>query len=1005
MIRRDSIGRQAAIRLFVSLGLLVALIAAGSVGIYQVALEKAAHKRAEELVGFYTARLGQVEQEWEIRSRDFKVRIEITRALEDQATAASNLQAFMTIQGADRPFQYLLIQTEDGKKLFDFGRDIVLPSIPASAEAGLGHYLDPKSGQIYRIFEHPIWLGEKHGMGRFAVFFRIDNALLRQLSTPGLTLSALHEGKPVASSGGQAALDHLRSGQSLPAADKEIRELPWTGKVGDPIRLLIEAPVTTLFSTTELSVGMSMIPLVDGLVLWLTIGLWLTRQTGRITHLGRAVGEYATSQHATKAMATMLASARQGQKDEISEVADAMEVFATAIDKREWERAESAELLRASELRFRQLFNSGCDAIFVTEVLPGGRPGNFVEANEIACQRLGYTREELMRMSPDDVDAPEYGNASDPDFLRKLQENGQAIIERVHVAKDGRHIPVEVNVHLFTLGGRDAILGVARDISERKQSEAALREAKNEAERASHAKSEFLAHMSHEIRTPMNAIVGAARLMESESLSPRQMGYAQIMRHSSRSLLTLIHNILDLSKIEAGGIELDIETFDLVLIIDGLTGVAAALAQDKEIAFKFDLAPDLPPRLVGDAYRLEQVLNNLLTNAIKFTAQGEITLCVQKISEDAESVRLLFALSDTGVGISSDKLGAIFEPFVQAESTITRTHGGTGLGLAISRRLVELMGGAIEVESAPGLGSRFAFTVAFELPPATEVVPLQAGLTEQRIECDDFPSPSYPLAGRRVLMVEDNQFNRVVLEGMLQRFGIEVDEAIDGCDGVERFKAGGPYDAILMDLHLPGQDGFDCTRAIRALPEGAQVPIIAYTANVLTTTGGKCLAAGMNGYLTKPVEPEVLLRTLMHWILGEGSSAPARTAPAVEDRADLPDELPGIDRAKALAFSGSACDLAKLLDHMFTHCGDDPVKLSQHIIAGNTEAAAGITHDLMAVASMVGAIALCDAARQLNHEIRAGSTGSALAQEAIESIVTEFARLNKAREILRPLLD
>jgi PAS domain S-box-containing protein len=1005
MIRRDSIGRQAAIRLFVSLGLLVALIAAGSVGIYQVALEKAAHKRAEELVGFYTTRLGQVEQEWEIRSRDFKVRIEITRALEDPATAASNLQAFMTIQGADRPFQYLLIQTEGGKKLFDFGRDIVLPSIPASAEAGLGHYLDPKNGQIYRIFEHPIWLGEEHGMGRFAVFFRIDNALLRQLSTPGLTLSALHEGKPVASSGGQAALDHLRSGQSLSAADKDIRELPWTGEVGAPLRLLIEAPVTTLFSTAELSVGMSMIPLVDGLVLWLTIGLWLTRQTGRITHLGRAVGEYATSQHTTKAMATMLASARQGQKDEISEVADAMEVFAAAIDKREGERAESAELLRASELRFRQLFNAGSDAIFVAEVLPGGRPGNFVEVNEIACQRLGYTREELMRMSPDDVDAPEHGNASDPVFLRKLHENGQAIIERVHVAKDGRYIPVEVNVHLFTLGGRDAILGVARDISERKQSEAALREAKNEAERASHAKSEFLAHMSHEIRTPMNAIVGAARLMESESLSPRQMSYAQIMRHSSRSLLTLIHNILDLSKIEAG-IELDIETFDLVQIIDGLTGVAAALAQDKEIAFKFDLAPDLPPRLMGDAYRLEQVLNNLLTNAIKFTAQGEITLCVQKISEDVKSVRLLFALSDTGVGISSDKLGAIFEPFVQAESTITRTHGGTGLGLAISRRLVELMGGAIEVESAPGLGSRFAFTVAFELPPAAEAASLQAGLTGQRIECDDFPSSGYPLAGRRVLMVEDNQFNRVVLEGMLQRFGIEVDEAVDGCDGVERFKASGPYDAILMDLHLPGLDGFDCTRAIRALPEGAQVPIIAYTANVLTTTGGKCLAAGMNGCLTKPVEPEILLRTLMHWILGEGSSAPARAAPAVEDRADLlPDALPGIDRAKALAFSSSACDLAKLLDHTFIHCGNDPVKLSQHIIAGDTEAAAGITHNLMAVASMVGAITLFDAARQLNHELRAGSMGSALAQEAIESIVTEFARLNKAREILQPWLD
>jgi PAS domain S-box-containing protein len=795
-------------------------------------------------------------------------------------------------------------------------------------------------------------------------------------------------------------------------------------------------------------------------------------------------------------------------------------------------RLAAEKAVRESEVRFRTLFNSSGDLVHPLIGKDGGF-GKFVEVNDIACQRLGYTRAEMLSMTPLDLDIP--GSFPSPAEIEAVQkgilDEGRLMFERVHVTKDGRQIPVEINAHTFELNGEMMTLSIVRDITERKQAEnlllaneerihlatsagnvgiwdwdvannklvwdenmytlygmsekdfdgayeawsrtlhpddrqcvevemqaalhgereyapefrivrpdgcirniqasaksffdpqgnplrmigtnlditerkqteAALREAKIEAEQANHAKSEFLAHMSHEIRTPLNAIVGAARLMDGENLTPQQTSYARIMRHSSRSLLTLIQNILDLSKIEAGCAELETGIFELAPIIDGLAGVATASAQGKDIAFNFDLAPDLPPRLMGDPYRLEQVLNNLLSNAIKFTTQGEVSLRVQKVSEDEKSARLLFTLADTGIGISREKLGVIFEPFAQAENTTTRTHGGTGLGLAISRRLVEMMGGAIEIESTPGKGSRFTFTVTFQLPTAAEIAPTQAS---QRIECADFSPATTPLAGRRVLMVEDNEFNRVVLEGILQRFGIQVDAAIDGYDGVERFQAGCPYDAILMDLHLPGQDGFDCTRAIRALPEGAQVPIIAFTANVLSTTGSKCRAAGMNDHLSKPVEPDILLRTLIYWILGEGSSAPVKAAPAAEDQTDrLPDALPGIDRAKALAFSIGARAFAKLLDHMLSHCGNDPAKLAQHIRGGDIEAAAGITHDLMSVSSMVGASALFDAARQLNHELRAGNPASALAQEASDSMATEFARLNEAREILRPWLD
>ncbi|MEN8261374.1 MAG: hypothetical protein ABFS02_12470, partial [Pseudomonadota bacterium] len=351
VMRRNSIGSQAAIRLGISLSLLVVLIALSSMGIYRVALHKAAYERAEELVRFYTARLDQIDREWEIRSRDFKVRIEFTRALEDPSTALTNLQAFMTIQGADRPFQYLLIQTEDGKKLFDFGKDISLPLIPSFGEENIGHYLDPDNQQIYRVFIHPIWLGGEHGMGRFAAFIRIDNALLNQMRTPGLTLGVLHKGELLASSGGQASLDALRRGLATADSDRETRQLPWGDTTDHSVSLFIEAPITTLFSTLELSLGMSIIPFVDGLVLWFTIGLWLMRQARRITDLGGAVGEYASARQISTAMTIKLADAKQNQTDEIAEVADSIGAMVEAIDQREREREQAVEQLRASESR------------------------------------------------------------------------------------------------------------------------------------------------------------------------------------------------------------------------------------------------------------------------------------------------------------------------------------------------------------------------------------------------------------------------------------------------------------------------------------------------------------------------------------------------------------------------------------------------------------------------------------------------------------------------------
>jgi PAS domain S-box-containing protein len=972
MLWRHSIAREATFRLLISLGLLVALIAAGSLGIYRAALHKAATERSENLVSFYTNRLEQIERDWDIQSRDFKVRIEYTRALEDMDSAVAKLQAFITIQGTDRRFHYLIIQTKDGQKLFDFGKDLSLPAIPDSPDVAHGHYEDEQTHALFRVIEQPIWLGEERGMGRFAMFFRIDNSLLQQMGAPDLTLSTLHGGVALASSGGEAALERLRRNEGGAAADLDVRDLLWHDDQVTPIVLRIEAPIVTLFSPGELVVGMSAIPLIDGLVLWFTLGLWLLRQTRRVTELGGAVAEYAAVQHVTPIMAATLDRARRGQKDEITEVADAVEAMVSAIDEREQAQAAVQRDLQDSELRLRQLFNSGSDAIFVAELLPNGRPGTLIEVNDIACERLGYTREELLRMSPDDIDDPEHGSANDPEFLRTLQENWQATIERVHRAKDGRRIPVEINAHLFTLGGKDAILGVARDISDRKraeaeyrtiletthdafwvvsiqdgsfvdinpaacsmlgytreemlkmripdveamerpdeirdhiaaviagemdrfesrhrhrdghvidvevsakflnahggvivafirdvtarkQADAALRAAKAEAEHANSAKSEFLANMSHEIRTPMNAIIGLSDLsLGLSGISPKLRDYLTKIHTSSKALLAIINDILDYSKVEAGRLDLEAAEFRIEDLLQNVADLFSLRADQKGLELLMDMSPGVPPVLIGDALRLGQVMNNLVGNAVKFTEAGEVHAKVTLLDQQGSLVTLQFSVRDTGIGMTPEQIDHLFQPFTQADGTITRRYGGTGLGLVISKRLVERMGGDLVVDSVPGKGSCFGFTLT--LPMAHDA----------RIE----RSPA-DLRGMRVLVVDDVDTSRLVLCEMLHSWGFDVTEATDGHHALELLNqaAARPeraFEMILTDWKMPEMDGITLARKVsdevvkQMLPK---MPVI-----IMVTAFGKdqLLAAArgveLDGVLTKPVTSSGLFDAIM----------------------------------------------------------------------------------------------------------------------------------------------
>jgi len=670
--------------------------------------------------------------------------------------------------------------------------------------------------------------------------------------------------------------------------------------------------------------------------------------------------------------ATMLLSAYDARLS--SAIATGSEKLRQANEQLERRVRERTQTLANEEARKDAILRTALDCIISMD-----ERGHIAEWNPAAERTFGYARQEALGRELGELILPARLREPHRANLARYLATGETrlIGRRIEVTalrRSGEEFPVEVAITVTHAGAERLFTAHLRDITERKQAEEELRKSRDAARAGSQAKTAFVATMSHEIRTPMNAIIGMLELLSYSRLTLDQREMLSAARESSRSLLALIDDILDFSKIEVGKLELHPEPCSVARLVEGVNATFKHVASSKELLLTRRIDPALWPAHLMDPSRLRQVLTNLVSNAIKFTPAGSVSLELQVLDCANGRQTLRFSVQDTGIGMSADTQRRLFEPFQQGESDTSRRYGGTGLGLAISRQLVQLMGGTIEVTSTEGLGTRVSVTLA------------AAQASESAVRDDATPQTRAPLpvrapAGSKLLIVDDHPVNLAMLKRQLQVLGLEADTATTGKEALAKWRREG-HTLVITDLQMPEMDGYGVVRAIRAEEGAGRRPtVVAFTANTHSEALDRCLAAGMDDYLTKPTELGTLREKVSRW-LGETAALPVS---ASEARLGAP-RGDAIDRARVKQLVGGPDGMAGVLSEVEAGAREDIAALQVALEAGDDVGLRAAAHRIKGSALTIGAQRLAAAAVRV-HEAPGVAAGVHALIEELKAVI------------------
>ena len=655
------------------------------------------------------------------------------------------------------------------------------------------------------------------------------------------------------------------------------------------------------------------------------------------------------------------------------------------------ERKQMEDTLRRSEIKFHTLYDSTSDAVMLLD------ENGFFDCNKATLTMFGCADpKEFCSKHPADLSPLKQPCGEDSITLANKQidiamEKGSNHFEWIHKqAHTGREFPADVLLNAMELDGKKIIQAVVRDITKRKQMEDDLRAAKTQAEAANAAKSQFLANMSHEIRTPMNAIIGFTDLLTDELLTREQKEMLNLIKNSGRHLLSLINDILDFSKIEAG--KLDIESIDCSVgeLLNSIESMMKPRAKEKNIEFNIIESSSLPDQIHTDPTRLRQCLVNLVGNAIKFTEHGHVYIKVSLETADNKP-NIRFDVEDTGIGIPKDRQNAVFESFTQADGGTTRKFGGTGLGLTITKQLAQLLGGSLTLISQPGKGSVFSIVI-----PAGLDITKQPFLDRNNIagywedQSDKFDKIKF---SGKVLVAEDVKTNQMLMKSMLEKMGVEATIADDGNLAVQEALTQ-KFDLIFMDIQMPNMDGYEATKALRT--RGIKTPIIALTANVMKGDDKKCIEAGSNGYMTKPIDRHKLIEILGKYLTCENQTVQSENAAKKQttqspDSANERNDEKLIDWEQLISRWGDE-ELIKEVAEIFLKDSTERLEiLSQAVKAHDAGEIKFYAHSIKGSAGNVGAVRLSHLASRL--ELMNLEDNFSDAEELLRNIIMEFNKL------------